>query len=264
MNYNDRAMLVQDLADYLNVSAEFVEAGIVSACEAYDNPEKKGISTQWTWMHGQREGTPEEYEFFYATNFYYLFDLIAFAGCFDITHAGADQYIKGRCLDYGCGIGTVALAMFEMQRVVEVHAADIGIILLDFLKWRIEKHGLDGLRVIDVMASGRRAPHLALARTPYDFIYARDVFEHAHNRLEIMDSLIAALKPDGVLCESTPIWDWKNPEDPYKFIKQCGADIPQKEYDIWDKLRDAGFTMISEAPSPTYPGPLTTKCWQRR
>ena len=262
MNYNERQLLVQDLSDYLNISTEFVEAQITSVCSAYTNFDLKGIATQWIWMFGRAEGSSEQYNMFYATNFYYLFDLIGFAGCLDLNHANAQQFMHGKCLDYGCGIGTVGLAMINLPEVTEVYATDIGITLLDFLQWRIRKHEIGKIQVLDPMSSGRRNPHLGIG-IDYDFIYARDVFEHAQNRVEIMYSLIAALKPGGVLCESSPIWNWLDPNNPYSHLEMTGCDISLKPYDIWDILRDAGFELVSEAPSPTFPGPLTTKCWRK-
>jgi 2-polyprenyl-3-methyl-5-hydroxy-6-metoxy-1,4-benzoquinol methylase len=242
------------MADYLNISREYVQKLVNETASAYDNKDLCGIATQWRWMFGDRTGSTDEYRYFYATNFLYLFDLIGFAGCFDPNLGQIHKYAKGRCLDYGSGIGTVALWLREQPGISDVHAIDVAVTLNDFLRWRARKHGLD-IVVLDPMdnSENKRLPHKSL-RGQYDFIYARDVFEHACDRLEILQSLMEHTSPGGIICESSPIWD---------FEAICKQDIAIKDYDIWDLFKDKGFTLVTESRTPYIFAPVFTKCWRK-
>lgn len=255
MSLNDRNILISDLADYIGVSVAFVTPLVNDHPNQANSPDLVTVPNMWKWMFGHREGTPEEHKYFYSFCFPYLFDQANFASQFNPNCANAVTYMRGRCLDYGCGIGTVTVFMQSLPSVESVDAIDINCVCRDFLSWRCVRHGLVKVNTLyeTNTPSGCRAPHLAL-NGPYDFIYARDVLEHVHNRLEVTKALIDSLAPGGVLCEATPI---------HKYDDSIGKEnVALRDYDLWDLLVERGFKLIEEQLT----GGLssgTTKCWRK-
>ncbi|MBS1722811.1 MAG: HAD-IA family hydrolase [Armatimonadetes bacterium] len=253
--YADRGRLIDDIADFLGVSSAFVRPKV-----NYDpnHATEEGLVTVpnlWKWMYGHREGDLDEYRYFYTACFPYLFDLANFADQFDPHIASAAKYMKGRCLDYGSGIGTVGFYMSMLDHVDHVDLIDVNPVLNNFARWRARKYETTQVRVLDPTdtPTRQRRPQLAL-QGPYDFIYARDVLEHCIDRMDIVDSLIDALADGGHLCEATPIDDYD---------ETTGKEnVARMEYDIWELLQDRGFTMVSAETTGGF-SLGTTKVWRK-
>lgn len=255
MYFNDKATLIPDLAAYLGVSEEFSQ----NLIENYPNNAiaegSISVPNLWKWMYGHRDGTPDEHSYYYSMCFPYLGDLANFASQFNFNKADASQHVRGTCLDFGGGIGTVGLEMAHMGNVEEVDVVDICLPSLDFLRWRIKKHNIQKLNVIDPTDT----PTMVRSSTEclkkqYDFIYARDCFEHIHNRVEVLDKLISHLKPDGVICEASPIFDYDDTVGKENITKQT--------YDIWDLLVDRGFELLKQEWTGGF-SDGNTNCWRR-
>jgi SAM-dependent methyltransferase len=236
MNYNNKDIIVDDLSDYFDIDKNFVLHGIDWESNNVLLETSRSVPRFWKWMYGHREGTIDEYRYFYAICPFYLFDLANFASQLNINKANAKKYIKGKCLDFGCGIGTVAIEMLNYPEVTQVDAVDVSIVSTDFLKFRISKHKLK-INVIEPFDSvtNKRSSHKSL-KEKYDFIYIRDVLEHAIDRIDIIKSLIQNVSDDGVICEASPIFDY--PESVGK------ENIKLKDYDVWNVLVDNGFKII--------------------
>lgn len=235
-NYNDRISLVKDLCDYLDVDESFITHGIDFESNNALHESSRSVPRFWKWMYGHREGTPDEYKYFYTICPFYLFDLANFTSQLNMSKANSNKYIKGKCLDFGCGIGTVAIEMLKYENITQVDAVDVSIVSTDFLKYRIKKHNLK-INVIEPFDSitNKRSSHKSL-NEKYDFIYVRDVLEHAIDRVEIMQTLIKNISKDGIICEASPI---------FNYVDAVGKEnIKLKEYDIWNVLQDNGFKLI--------------------
>lgn len=237
MNYNDKTILIEDFVDYFNIDEAMVIRGIEYESNNVLNDDANSVPRLWKWMYGHREGTIDEYRYFYAICPFYLFDLANFANQLSLEKANTFKYIKGKCLDFGCGIGTVALEMLKYSPD-EIDAVDVSIVSTDFLKYRIKKHKLN-INVIDPFDPNtlKRSSHQCLDKK-YNFIYIRDVLEHAIDRVEIIAHLINHLDDDGVICEASPIFDY--PESVGK------ENIKLKEYDVWNVLIENNFEIIEK------------------
>lgn len=253
MNLNSREVLVEDLVQYTGLPREEVEARMADV---------KAVPRQWMEEYGHRPGTPIDYHRFYTFNWRYLFDLANFAGEYRPELANAYQYAKGHCLDFGSGIGTVAVDLAQNKSVACVDAIDICIITQDFLKFRASKHELLKLRVLDpATVVPQRSTEQTIAKIAsygprYDFVYARDVLEHCINRVEIVKVLCEAVKHGGVIVEATPI-QYIGPDDGWENVRE------NKDYDLWHVLKEKGFEKIESAPT----GGMSlgsTQVWMKR
>jgi SAM-dependent methyltransferase len=256
MNWNNKELLIQDLSNFLNVSYDYAKY-LVEVPP--NNAIKEGMASVpnlWRWiMNGNREGTANDHAYYYAVCFPYLGDLINFANQFDFSKAQAKEHCVGRALDFGCGIGTVAVEMMSIPVVNHVDAVDICIPTTDFLRYRARVHNWEKLTVLD---STRTPDNIRSSEKclvgKYDFIYARDCFEHIHNRVEVLSVLLDHLADGGVICEASPI-DNIGPEDGKE-------NIPIKDYDIWNLLEERGFRKISSE----WTGGFSlghTNCWKK-
>jgi 2-polyprenyl-3-methyl-5-hydroxy-6-metoxy-1,4-benzoquinol methylase len=234
---------IAELSVFLGVSQEFIKERV-----EYDSnhASQEGLYTVpnlWKWMYGHREGNQDEHRLFYSVAFPYLFDLANFAEQFDIKKATAYKYIQGNCLDFGCGIGTVA---FELQnKAKQVDAVDICITSIAFLEHLVKKYSLN----INPIRAYNFIPD-----KKYDFIYIRDVFEHMIDRVEVMQKLIDSLAQDGVICEASPI---------FHYDETVGKENVQlKKYDIWDVLKENGFEVIESEITGGF-SESNTNLWKR-
>ncbi len=91
-------------------------------------------------------------------------------------------------MDFGAGAGDLCIAL--ASNGLEVTYCDIGDCLYDFAKWRFEKRHLPVK-----MAKGIEN----LKEEKYDCIFSFDAFEHIKDLPEMLDRLIAHLRPGGSL-----------------------------------------------------------------
>jgi 2-polyprenyl-3-methyl-5-hydroxy-6-metoxy-1,4-benzoquinol methylase len=215
----------------------------------------KAVPEQWKAEYGHKAGTPNDYHRFYTFNWKYLFDLAAFASEYRPHLANATKYMRGNCLDFGCGIGTVSMDLARRPEVTRVDALDPCIITADFLRFRAQKHNLPTIHVLDPtrnrakirstrevledISTNIAAPSIhskGAWGVGYDFIYARDVLEHCWDRVDLVKVLCDCTAKGGVLVEATPI-EQIMPEDGYENVRK-------KDYDLWDVLQEKGFERI--------------------
>ncbi len=99
-------------------------------------------------------------------------------------------------LDYGCGIGVMAMKFAEAG--LNVTACDVNGPSTGFLKHRVAARGWE--RALQVVA-----PAVALQPSqPYDLVTCFHVLEHVSNPRELLQSLVACLKPGGLFCGVAP------------------------------------------------------------
>ena len=228
MNLNIKESIITDLTEYTGLPKDEVARRLT---------ETQAVPNQWIAEYGHQSRAPVDYHRFYTFNWLYLFDLANFADQYRPTLANANKYAKGRCLDYGSGIGTVAVDLACSDPVVSVDTIDICIITQDFLKYRKKKHGLSKISVLDPTdnPTNRREPHLSL-KGEYDFIYARDVLEHCWNRVDVVKHLIAHTAKGGVIVEATPI--------EYIGERDGWENVRKQNYDLWDVLMECQFERV--------------------
>ena len=237
MTLNNRETLISDLVHYTGLPREEVVARMADT---------QAVPNQWKREYGHKEGEPEDYHRFYTFNWLYLFDLANFASQYRPELANTHKYMKGRCLDFGCGIGTVAVDLCHRPEVTQVDAIDICIITSDFLRFRKRKHKA-ALRKLVIerpeFPHGPRSTEKWLDSSEewsgplYDFIYARDVLEHCWNRVELVKLLCNNVSQGGVIVEATPI-EKIGAQDGWENVRL------KPGYDLWDVLRERGFEKI--------------------
>lgn len=115
----------------------------------------------------------------------------------DAVAATRPQGFKGlRVLDYGCGVGDIALLLARLG--AEVTVVELATANLDFVRWRFRSRNLP-LAVIPV-TSTESFPDVGRAR--YDLVVATEILEHVRNPDQLLNLLSAALAPRGLLFSS--------------------------------------------------------------
>lgn len=91
---------------------------------------------------------------------------------------------RGYGLDYGCGSAPVGFELLKKGHRMDFVDLD-GAAAYEFMKWRVEKHGLEGAG----WSLGG----------PYDFLLFLDSIEHIREWDEVLDESIGRLKQHGIL-----------------------------------------------------------------
>jgi SAM-dependent methyltransferase len=101
-----------------------------------------------------------------------------------------------RVLDFGGGSGNLSVALAARGYLVDF--MEVSALQKDFVRFRIQKHGLGGrLNVLDWWDE--------LPASRYAAICALDVFEHLPDLRDVLtNQLLPALRDKGVLAESSP------------------------------------------------------------
>lgn len=105
-----------------------------------------------------------------------------------MTAAGAR-----RVLDFGCGIGSTALALAEAG--FEVTLSEVARTPLEFAEWRLRRRGREP-RTIDLLDSSVSD----LEPNSFDGAVAFDVLEHLPDIEPSLEALHRALAPGGIFC----------------------------------------------------------------
>ena len=105
--------------------------------------------------------------------------------------------IRLKSYDYGCGIGDISLALYNMG--FEVFGCDLDTGLLHFTKWRFHK------RNIKFQMEFITYPDLypELIQSEYDIIICREVLEHIRNPLKVIMNIYNGLKSNGFFYTSS-------------------------------------------------------------
>lgn len=114
-------------------------------------------------------------------------------------------------LDFGGGTGNLALALASAGHRVDF--LERSALQKDFVRFRVQKHGLEGrVRVVDHWTP--------LELDAYDAICAIDVLEHVETLAETLASMLAAIRPSGLLAEDSPFV--RNIENPMHHEGEAG------------------------------------------
>jgi 2-polyprenyl-3-methyl-5-hydroxy-6-metoxy-1,4-benzoquinol methylase len=149
----------------------------------------------------------------------------------------------GRVLEFGGGTGNLALAL--AARGVLVDYLELSALQKDFVRFRVDLHGLhDRVAVLDWWS--------ALVPDAYDLVCAFDVFEHLPQVPPTLDRLVASMRPHGLLVESSPFSaSLSNPmhhDDPGfdRLLQARGLELVRTRPDhrVWE-LRGSGEAALS-------------------
>jgi SAM-dependent methyltransferase len=95
-------------------------------------------------------------------------------------------------LEFGCGTALVTFNLID--QLGQVTAMDNSPGMLDIVKLKVVDAGLDN---VDVCLTSDAVPHLQPQH--YDFIFSSMVLHHVGDLLPVLQALVAALKPGGVI-----------------------------------------------------------------
>jgi 2-polyprenyl-3-methyl-5-hydroxy-6-metoxy-1,4-benzoquinol methylase len=174
--------IVQDLVEYTGLDRHQVEALLQRRHESF--------RVEW---HARPQAVHSESWFYLSSRTYLFGNAVHDAGPVADELAG---FMRGPSdvLDFGGGTGNLALAL--AARGHRVDYLERSALQKDFVRFRIDKHGLE--QQIRILDAWRSLPALA-----YDLVCAMDVFEHIANLGETMTGILNAIRPEGLLAESS-------------------------------------------------------------
>jgi 2-polyprenyl-3-methyl-5-hydroxy-6-metoxy-1,4-benzoquinol methylase len=109
-----------------------------------------------------------------------------------------------KVLDYGGGAGGIALDL--ARRGFDVSYLDIGVLNMDFVRFRARKHKVD-IKVIDpfIEKDGKLVMDpIECVQGEYDLIILKDTLEHIPEYERTLRHLARRLAPGGIIMENTP------------------------------------------------------------
>lgn len=174
--------LYRELAFYLNISEDQVKA-------MGENSQEK---LNYEWEKGSHGNAVQ----FYRQNMTYLYNLVHWHANYGevLARVKAMQFIQSKqktnVLDFGSGIGSTAM-LFAVNGL-KVTAADVSDVLLLYVKYRMERHGL-AIGIINLSES-------ALPANEYDAVTAIDVLEHIEEPKKVLHAIALSLREGGFFC----------------------------------------------------------------
>ncbi len=143
-----------------------------------------------------------------------------------------------KVLDVGSGIGGSAFHMAE-EYGAQVHGLDLSHNMLSFAQERLKELRLEALVCFeygDILETRMEAQ--------FDVIYSRDAFIHIAEKARLFQTLLRALKPNGLLFITDYCWGEGEHSD--EFL----AYVAQREYDLHTPkeygrlIEEAGFVEV--------------------
>jgi 2-polyprenyl-3-methyl-5-hydroxy-6-metoxy-1,4-benzoquinol methylase len=150
-----------------------------------------------------------------------------------LVEALFDKYQPGQndlhILEIGCGTGGLTEILRNYGKVT---GFDISPAAVNFCKSR----GLEDVHVKDLTAMD-----VAEYRDKYDLVLAMDVLEHIQDDLEVMQKVMAMLKPSGLFFVNVPAHKflWSEHDEALEHKRRY------HRVELLGKLRDAGYHIVS-------------------
>ncbi len=210
--------LFKDVAEYTGTAPDGMHKAVVGA--------REGLATLWH-QHGSDD--PKAENMWYRRSDVgrrYVLDLAGWhVSNIGPLIAGNLKDVEGkRVLDFGSGIGTMAL-MLAMQGN-QVDCIEINKELVDFANFRFGRH-LDG----------KTPPrHVSSPDGEYDMVIAWHVFEHLPDPEVKLRELVDALKPAGLMWSQS---DW---------VADAGHPMHHQRQDWEEKMAEAGLRPVEGKP----------------
>lgn len=214
-------VVVSELSEYFQMPPDEVK----KRCINWEDDSLK----EW---QAKNRSTPEGLIDFYQTQVSWIFDTMWYhaqqyhgeapSENVFVMEFVAQHLTPGKMLDFGAGPGSSALFFHELGW--DVSLADISTTMLQFARWRLQKH--------HVSASFYELTTDELPEATFDLITAFDVMVHVPNIAETLKKLRRALKPGGYLIFNidnrplTPKTEWH---------------LYQEQYPILGQIRTIGF-----------------------
>jgi 2-polyprenyl-3-methyl-5-hydroxy-6-metoxy-1,4-benzoquinol methylase len=162
----ERTAIIRELMEYMRLRRSEILIKLSTSGDL--------VIAKWKEMNPK---TPEEVLRFYQTCEDHIFTLSCCNYFSPLLYGERREVAKkarGRCLDYGGGVGSMCTMLTENDQVNEVSYYDLPSPVMKFARWRFDKRGLD----IIVISGSENQDKL---EGIYDTIICLDVLEHLTN-----------------------------------------------------------------------------------
>lgn len=213
--------IVADLAAYTKLPSDEI---------AHELQTRSRHSFRAEWH--ETDATLRQDHWFYLSSKGYLF---ANATHF-VDESFGDRYVLphiqagDRVLDFGSGTGNLGLIL--AARDIEVWLSEVNALQRDFIRFRIERHGLEKAHVLDWWKD--------LPSKFFSAVIAVDVLEHLPDCRNILDDhLLPALGETGILIENSP------------FVVNSSNPMHHEDFGFELYMKQAEFKIYEQGPDGT-------------
>jgi 2-polyprenyl-3-methyl-5-hydroxy-6-metoxy-1,4-benzoquinol methylase len=198
--------------------------------------QRRGISFRSEWLATPRRLRRDHW--FYLSSKAYLFGNASHSDDGFVPDFVASHVSPGdRVLEFGGGSGELSLRLAAAG--LRTTFVELNALQRDFVHFRVARHGLSDL--IDVLAHWDPIPE-----GTFHAVIAMDVIEHLPDAREVLaNSLIPALRGDGVLIENTP------------FVVNAWNPMHHDDFGFDHFMHDQAFAVAGEYTDKT-------RAWRRR
>lgn len=213
--------VLADLAAYTQLPSDVVERLVI---------QRRPIDFRGEWH--ATPTTMRDDHWFYLTSKTYLFaNASHFTSAAEIDAVAGLLPAGGTVLEFGAGVGNLAIGLADRGHAIV--ADELSCLQRDFLRFRVDRHGLSGrVSVLDPWAS--------IPAQTVDAITAFDVLEHLPDGQATLDRrLLPALRPGGMLVENSP------------FVLNMANPMHHDDWGLDAQLRSRGLELVHVAEDQT-------------
>lgn len=173
----------KDISDWLNIPLKDINdiQKQLNGC----------LCDEWEYF---KPTNKELIQLFYNVSYVYLFDPISSTDTNipdNILTELYDDSNNVKILEFGCGVGNLGMKYGNDERIEKISCSDIGLVSIEFLKYRIKKYNLENkIETVWKPTSEQIISHYINNGDKFNLLYISDVLEHIPNNLSVLGKII--------------------------------------------------------------------------